>query len=306
MAIPSIVHAAATAIRDELSIDRTDLKPVEPDRLIPARLTIIPLIVVIVACGLGDGIIEAVRYFLTYTPDTASSSVVIGLDDELDYAFTVVPPIIFGILACIAMRLLRLPAPNCPHRRISVRTGVLAFFVALIPLVLNNWLLQFAITVLHFRFFTGTPLSLLSPFAEGTMMVAYAAAGLEEEPIALGLVAVGLRRCKVSWPAIAAVAVLLRLSYHLYYGPAIVSWALWPLLYVMLYRRIGSIVPMILAHGVNDLAIALDTWWQSHMVIAHLSDRVVPAMAWVGVAIVVVVIVRRTVLGMRAVRAAKA
>ncbi|MCH9275430.1 CPBP family intramembrane metalloprotease [Bifidobacterium amazonense] len=307
MVMPSFVRVVASVLRDELSIDRTDLKPVEQGRLAAARLTIIPLIIVIMACGLGRSIIDSVRDFLSYTPSNAApASDVIGLDDELGYALNGLPPVIFGVLACVAMHLLRLPAPSCPHRQVGARTGVLAFFVAFIPLTLNNVLLQFAIATLHLRFFDGVSLSFLTPFGEGVMMVGTAAEGLVEEPLVLGLVAVGLRRCKVPWTAVAVVAIVLRISLHLYYGPAIVSWALWPLLYVMLYRRIGSIVPMILAHGVYDLSIVLDEWWLSHMVIAHLSDRLMPALAWVGAVIVVVVIVRRTVLRLRAVRAAKA
>ena len=73
-------------------------------------------------------------------------------------------------------------------------------------------------------------------------------AGIVEETVVLAFVVVTLSQAHRSWHEIILVALLLRVSYHLYYGPGAIGILVWAAVFLWLFRRTHSIVPLIIVH----------------------------------------------------------
>ena len=84
-------------------------------------------------------------------------------------------------------------------------------------------------------------------------IAASAAAGIVEETVVLAFLVTTLRQAKRPLPEIVVVAVLLRCSYHDYYGPGVLGIAVWATVFVWLYLRAGSVIPLIVVHFVWDV-----------------------------------------------------
>jgi membrane protease YdiL (CAAX protease family) len=80
-------------------------------------------------------------------------------------------------------------------------------------------------------------------------------AGVIEEVVVLAFVVTTLRQANRPLPEIVAVAVLLRCSYHDYYGPGVVGIAVWATVFIWLFLRSGSVVPLIVVHFLWDASI---------------------------------------------------
>jgi hypothetical protein len=96
------------------------------------------------------------------------------------------------------------------------------------------------------------------------------AAGILEEVVVLGYLVRRLEQRGMNPTAIVVIAVLVRVSYHLYYGWGAVPIALWALATVLMYRRIRRLLPFILCHIAWDVAIPFrhfypgfyrEAWW---------------------------------------------
>lgn len=76
-----------------------------------------------------------------------------------------------------------------------------------------------------------------------------------EEIIVVGFLCDRLRRIGWSWPVIAVATSVLRASYHLYQGvgPALGNLVM-GLVFVWVYHRRGRLAPLLLAHGLLDIA----------------------------------------------------
>lgn len=98
------------------------------------------------------------------------------------------------------------------------------------------------------------------------------AAGIVEETVVLAFAVTTLRQARRPLPEIVAVAVLLRCSYHDYYGVGVIGIAVWAAVFVWLYLRSGSVLPLIIAHVLWDASIFLGQHW--HVL------RAVSAFAW--------------------------
>ena len=83
------------------------------------------------------------------------------------------------------------------------------------------------------------------------------AAGIIEETVALAFVVTTLRQAGRPLPEIVLVAVLLRCSYHDYYGPGVLGIAVWAAVFVWLFLRLGSVLPLIVVHILWDASIFL-------------------------------------------------
>jgi membrane protease YdiL (CAAX protease family) len=79
------------------------------------------------------------------------------------------------------------------------------------------------------------------------------AAGVIEEVVVLAFVVSTLRQARRPLPEIVVVAVLLRCSYHDYYGPGVVGIAVWAIVFIWLYLRLGSVMPLIVVHILWDI-----------------------------------------------------
>lgn len=86
-------------------------------------------------------------------------------------------------------------------------------------------------------------------------------AGPFEELLLLGAVVWLLRSVGYSWTVVAVVAVVVRVPFHLYYGPAVpFGYWFWPLAAVFLYRYSGALLAFIVAHSLNNALASLQMW----------------------------------------------
>lgn len=97
------------------------------------------------------------------------------------------------------------------------------------------------------------------------------AAGVVEETVVLAFVVSTLRQAGRTLPEIFIIAIALRMSYHDYYGPGVVGIAVWAAVFIWLYLRTGSVIPLIIVHFFWDATIFWTQRWH-----------------WVGVAAVYV------------------
>ncbi len=91
-------------------------------------------------------------------------------------------------------------------------------------------------------------------------------AGIVEEMVALAFVVTTLRQAHRPVPEIVIVAVLLRCAYHDYYGLGVVGIAVWASIFIWLFLRTGSVLPLIAVHVLWDASIFLAQRW--HFVVA--------------------------------------
>ena len=83
-------------------------------------------------------------------------------------------------------------------------------------------------------------------------LVTSVVAGVLEEVVVLGYLVRRLEQRGWSAESVIAVAVGVRVSYHLYYGPGAIPIALWALAAVLMYRRVRRLTPFIVCHVVWD------------------------------------------------------
>ena len=87
------------------------------------------------------------------------------------------------------------------------------------------------------------------------------AAGVVEETVVLAFVVTTLRQAGRPLAEILVVAVLLRCSYHDYYGPGVVGIAVWAAVFVWLFLRTGSVIPLVIVHFFWDATIFWSQRW---------------------------------------------
>ncbi len=85
--------------------------------------------------------------------------------------------------------------------------------------------------------------------------------GVVEEMVALAFVVSTLRQARRPTAEIVVVAVLLRCSYHIYYGAGIVGIAVWATVFALLYLRFRSVIPLIILHFLWDSVQFLSLKW---------------------------------------------
>jgi Type II CAAX prenyl endopeptidase Rce1-like len=88
-----------------------------------------------------------------------------------------------------------------------------------------------------------------------------AQAGFIEEVVVLAFVVVTLEQARRPRPEIIAVALVLRASYHIYYGPGVLGILIWAPVFLWLFYRFRTIVPLIIVHSAWDLVITLADHW---------------------------------------------
>jgi membrane protease YdiL (CAAX protease family) len=85
-------------------------------------------------------------------------------------------------------------------------------------------------------------------------------AAVVEEVVVLGYLVRRLEQRGWSATMVVVIAVLVRVSYHLYYGPGILPIVLWALASVLMYRRLRRLLPFIICHFVWDASIAIHSF----------------------------------------------
>ena len=95
-------------------------------------------------------------------------------------------------------------------------------------------------------------------------------AGIVEEIVVLGFVVVTLRQARRPLWEITLVALVLRGSYHIYYGPGVVGILLWAALFYWIYLRTQTLIPLIVTHSVWDAVGFLSQRWAGVAAVALL------------------------------------
>ncbi len=86
-------------------------------------------------------------------------------------------------------------------------------------------------------------------------------AGVVEELVVLAFVVVTLRQAGRDWWEIAFVALVLRCSYHIYYGPGVLGILVWAALFLWIYVRFRSLILLMVAHAAWDTTGFLSQRW---------------------------------------------
>lgn len=110
-------------------------------------------------------------------------------------------------------------------------------------------------------------------------------AGVVEEVVVLAFVVTTLRQAGRPLAEILAVAVLLRCSYHDYYGPGVIGIAVWAAVFVWLFLRTGSVIPLVVVHFLWDATIFWAqrwSWLNAARVIAALLLVAAAAFSWLN------------------------
>lgn len=105
------------------------------------------------------------------------------------------------------------------------------------------------------------------------------AAGIVEEFVVLGFLVRRLEQLGLHSTWVVLIAVLVRVSYHVYEGWYVVPIALWALASVLVYRRVRRLLPFILCHVAWDAAIPLSFFYPAAFDIGLLVVIVVTAVA---------------------------
>ncbi|MDR2986266.1 MAG: CPBP family intramembrane metalloprotease, partial [Nocardiopsaceae bacterium] len=92
-------------------------------------------------------------------------------------------------------------------------------------------------------------------------------AGLVEETVVLAFVVTTLRQARRPMAEIVLVAVLLRCSYHDYYGLGVIGVATWAAVFAWLFLRTGSVLPLVVVHVLWDANIFLGQRWHELQVV---------------------------------------
>lgn len=90
---------------------------------------------------------------------------------------------------------------------------------------------------------------------------AAAQAGIVEEIVVLGYLVRRLEQLGLRTGWVVALAVVARISYHLYYGWGVLPFAVWALVSIVIYRRYRRLWPFILVHFLWDLGVSLTPWF---------------------------------------------
>ena len=85
-------------------------------------------------------------------------------------------------------------------------------------------------------------------------------AGVVEEIVVLGYLVRRLEQRGWSPTTVVIVAVLVRVSYHLYYGPGVLPIVLWATASVLVYRKVRRLLPFIICHFVWDASISINDY----------------------------------------------
>ncbi len=126
-------------------------------------------------------------------------------------------------------------------------------FVQVIPQAVGSAIL----TSLHIPSYSVVTPALPAAFVAVALLQSLQA-GVVEEIVVLGYLVRRLEQRGWTTTAVVVVAVLVRVSYHLYYGPGVLPILLWATATVIAYRRFRRLMPFIVCHFVWDAGIAIN------------------------------------------------
>jgi hypothetical protein len=100
----------------------------------------------------------------------------------------------------------------------------------------------------------------------GAALVSSMSAGVVEEIVVLGYLVRRLEQRGWSVGAVVAVAALVRVSYHLYYGLGVLPILAWATVSVLLYRHYRRLLPFIIVHVLWDTTTLLTAFYGSKVI----------------------------------------
>lgn len=106
------------------------------------------------------------------------------------------------------------------------------------------------------------------PFVVVSLFSGALFSGVVEEMVALAFVVSTLKQANRPVAEIAIVAVLLRCTYHIYYGPGVLGIVIWAAAFVFLYLRFRSVIPLIVIHVCWDAVQYLTLAWHWFAVVS--------------------------------------
>jgi hypothetical protein len=95
-------------------------------------------------------------------------------------------------------------------------------------------------------------------------------AGIVEELVVLAFVVVTLRQARRPLWEVVIVALVLRGSYHIYYGPGVVGILVWAALFLWIYLRTNALLPLMITHAAWDSVSFLSQRWAAIALVAVL------------------------------------
>jgi membrane protease YdiL (CAAX protease family) len=95
-------------------------------------------------------------------------------------------------------------------------------------------------------------------------------AGVVEEMVVLGFVVVTLQQARRPLWELVLVGLVLRSSYHIYYGPGVIGILVWGSAFIWLFLRTRSLLPIIVVHFCWDLTVFLGSRWSWITLVALL------------------------------------
>ena len=122
-------------------------------------------------------------------------------------------------------------------------------------------------------------------------------AGPAEEIVVLVVPLIFLRAARWPWWSVIAAAVVLRLLYHLYYGPSAAGLALWALGMVVVYLRTHAVLGLVLAHSWYDVSSTIASYWSEPVGIIMAAAPLAATASYYWIKGVRAVSTRRTLAG---------
>lgn len=165
-----------------------------------------------------------------------------------------VAAIVLAVTVWIMVTHLLLPVPATRPRHLTQRRdAMLALFLYTIATLIGTALMGLLGSLLGYD--PEFP-SADHPSGEyvAASVASSAAAGFREEVFLLALPVLLLRCARRGWTEIVVVLAVLRISFHIYYGAAVVGMLPWAVGAVLLFRYTQSVWPLIAAHSLWDLA----------------------------------------------------
>jgi membrane protease YdiL (CAAX protease family) len=95
-------------------------------------------------------------------------------------------------------------------------------------------------------------------------------AGVVEELVVLAFVVVTLRQARRPWWEVTLVALVLRGSYHIYYGPGVFGILVWAAIFYWLYLRTRSLILLMTVHFAWDAVSFFSARWDAVAVVGSL------------------------------------
>lgn len=102
------------------------------------------------------------------------------------------------------------------------------------------------------------------------------AAGIVEETVVLGYLVRRLEQLGVRPVWVVVIAVAVRGSYHLYYGPGVIPILVWATASVLVYRKVRRLAPFMVVHSLWDMSLFLAQAFSPWVVVAEFLILLVP------------------------------